>query len=123
MKTATIDLTGEGKQYVGTLYIGGTHPAGNGGAWMSAVFGLCGIRCAGDTISVNPHLPEHWQKVIVPLTFRGQKLRITLTRESVTVKQVNLLETPCSVFVAGSLHPLNPTAESTFSYAPANAGR
>ncbi|HEX7433456.1 MAG TPA: hypothetical protein VF326_07340, partial [Anaerolineaceae bacterium] len=25
MKTATIDLTGEGKQYVGPLYIGGTH--------------------------------------------------------------------------------------------------
>ena len=38
MKTATIDLMGEGKQYVGPLYIGGTHPTGNGGAWMSAVF-------------------------------------------------------------------------------------
>ena len=36
LKTATIDLTGEGKQYVGTLYIGGTHPAANGGAWMAA---------------------------------------------------------------------------------------
>jgi len=40
MKTATIDLTGEGKEYVGTLYIGGTHPAANGGAWMSAVLGI-----------------------------------------------------------------------------------
>ena len=57
MKTATIDLTGEGKQYVGTLYIGGTHPAGNGGAWMSAVFGLCGIQAAGETLAIQPHLP------------------------------------------------------------------
>ena len=123
MKTATIDLTGEGKQYVGNLYIGGTHPAGNGGAWMSAVFGLCSIRCAGDTITISPHLPEHWQKVIVPLTVRGQKLRITITRDTVVVEPVGPLETPLSVSVAGSLHPLNPTAESTFSYAPANAGR
>jgi hypothetical protein len=38
MKTATIDLTGEGKQYVGTLYIGGTHAAGSG--VDAAVFGL-----------------------------------------------------------------------------------
>ena len=53
MKTATIDLAGDGKQYVGSLYIGGTHPAGNGGAWMSAVFGLCGIDCVGDVISIN----------------------------------------------------------------------
>lgn len=30
MRTATIDLTGDSKQYVGDLYIGGTHPAANG---------------------------------------------------------------------------------------------
>jgi nigerose phosphorylase len=122
MKTATIDLVGEGKQYVGTLYIGGTHPAGNGGAWMSAVFGLCGIHFDGEKVIINPHLPAHWQKVTLPLVIRGQKLRITLTHESVIVKPVNPLETPCSVSVTGSLLPLNPTAESTFSYTSALAG-
>ncbi|KAI7257470.1 hypothetical protein KC345_g10781, partial [Hortaea werneckii] len=40
MRTATVDLTGESKQYVGDLYIGGTHPAANGGAWMAAVLGF-----------------------------------------------------------------------------------
>jgi len=85
MKTATIDLAGEGKQYVGTLYIGGTHPAGNGGAWMAAVFGLCGVRAMGDTLTINPHLPAAWQKVTLPLMLGGQKLRITLTHERITV--------------------------------------
>jgi nigerose phosphorylase len=50
MRTATIDLMGEGKEYVGTLCMGGTHPAGNGGAWMSAVFGLCSIHLSDEGI-------------------------------------------------------------------------
>ncbi len=122
MKTATIDLTGEGKQYVGTLYIGGTHPAGNGGAWMSAVFGLCGIHFDGENFHIDPHLPKHWQKVTIPLMVRGQKLKITLTRDSVAVKPVEPLEANLSVSVAGSLHLLNSTAETTFSCATATAG-
>ncbi len=99
MKTATIDLTGEGKQYVGTLYIGGTHPAGNGGAWMSAVFGLCGIQAAGETLAIQPHLPSHWKKVTLSLVFRGQKLKITLTPASVTVQLTPPFHFPFSISV------------------------
>jgi trehalose/maltose hydrolase-like predicted phosphorylase len=89
MKTATIDLAGEGKEYVGTLYIGGTHPAGNGGAWMSAVFGLCGIHVSEGGISVNPRLPAHWEQVKLSLLIRGQKFRFTLTHTSVAVEMEN----------------------------------
>ncbi len=97
MKTATIDLTGESKQYVGTLYIGGTHPAANGGAWMAAVMGLCGIRRvedggnSQDALSIEPHLPEHWQEVRLPLTFQGQKLAIQITKDALTVQAVQPL--------------------------------
>ena len=49
MQSATIDLDGAGKQYVGDLYIGGTHPAAQGGAWQSVIFGLCGILPTGST--------------------------------------------------------------------------
>lgn len=38
-KTASIDLVGGGKKYAGKLYIGGTHPASCGGAWLTAVLG------------------------------------------------------------------------------------
>ncbi len=106
MKTATIDLTGEGKQYVGTLYIGGTHPAGNGGAWMSAVFGLCGIQAAGEILAIQPHLPSHWKKVALSLVFRGQKLKITLTPASVTVQLTRPFHLPFSISVGGQTYDL-----------------
>lgn len=91
MKTASIDLDGKGKQYVGTLYIAGTHPAANGGAWMSAVFGLCGIRCSAGSITVAPSLPRHWSRVRLPLTYRGQKLVLTVGHDEVVVEAVEPL--------------------------------
>jgi trehalose/maltose hydrolase-like predicted phosphorylase len=99
MKTATIDLTGDGKEYVGTLYIGGTHPAGNGGAWMSAVFGLCGIHVSEDGISVNSRLPAHWTQVKLSLLFRGQRLLFTLSHESVAIEALSLAETSLPVSI------------------------
>ena len=106
MKTATIDLEGKGKQYVGTLYIGGTHPAGNGGAWMSAVSGLCGIRCTANTISINPRLPAHWKEVVIPFVLHGQRLKLTLTQESVRVHALQPLEVPLTVAVGNKTHPM-----------------
>ncbi len=106
MKTATIDLTGEGKQYVGPLYIGGTHPAGNGGAWMSAIFGLCGVQFNGDGISIDPRLPAHWTQVKFALLFRGQKLCFKLTPESIAIEADDRLEMPLSVSIKGRHHTL-----------------
>ena len=63
LKTATIDLTGESKQYVGDLYIGGTHPAANGGAWMTVVSGFLGLTRQGRRLSLAPRLPGGWTGV------------------------------------------------------------
>jgi trehalose/maltose hydrolase-like predicted phosphorylase len=111
MKTATIDLSGQGKQYVGTLYIGGTHPAGNGGAWLSAVFGLCGIRCIGTTIYINSHLPAHWKQIVIPFRLQGQKLKIILTHENISVKPLNPLEVPLTISVSDRIYSLHTTDE------------
>jgi trehalose/maltose hydrolase-like predicted phosphorylase len=113
IKTATIDLTGEGKQYVGPLYIGGTHPAGNGGAWMAAVFGLCGIHGVGETLAIQPHLPAHWKKVSLSLVFRGQKLAITLTASNITVRPAATLTAPLTITIAGQAYALPETGELT----------
>jgi len=115
LKTATIDLTGEGKEYVGTLYIGGTHPAGNGGAWMAAVLGLCGIRCEADTLHIDPHLPEHWQRVCLPLVFKGQRLRITLTPDRVQVVPEGTGNVTLCVEVAGVSQLLTPAQDLVFA--------
>jgi len=109
MKTATIDLTGDGKEYVGTLYIGGTHPAGNGGAWMSAVFGLCGIHVSENGMSVNPRLPAHWTQVKLSLLFRGQRLLFTLTHASVVIEALSPAETSLPVSINRQNYVLPPT--------------
>lgn len=40
LNSAEIDLNGGGKQWAGEVYIGGTHPAASGGAWIVATRGL-----------------------------------------------------------------------------------
>lgn len=85
MRTATVDLTGESKQYVGDLYIGGTHPAANGGAWMAAVLGFAGLQFDGLTAVLNPALPKAWRSVELPVVLRGGSFRLQISREEITV--------------------------------------
>ncbi len=44
LQSAEIDLAGGGKQWAGDVYIGGTHPAASGGAWMVATQGFTQCR-------------------------------------------------------------------------------
>ncbi len=57
MKSAGVDLKHGGKEWAGLVYIGGTHPASEGGAWMVAVNGFAGISTDGgnryDSIAVR----------------------------------------------------------------------
>lgn len=81
MKTASVDLTGASKQFAGTIYIGGTHPAANGGAWMAAVLGFAGLEIKDGEISVNPKLPKRWQKMSFSIQLKQEVYRIEVTRE------------------------------------------
>lgn len=85
MQTARIDLTGESKQYVGDLYIGGTHPAANGGAWMAAILGFAGLRYDGDKAELRPAFPSVWQAIEFPVHLRGGSYRVRVSREEITV--------------------------------------
>ncbi|WP_379131877.1 glycosyl hydrolase family 65 protein [Paenibacillus sp. sgz500958] len=85
MRTATVDLTGESKQYVGDLYIGGTHPAANGGAWMAAVLGFAGLHFDGEVVHFNPSFPKHWESVELPVILRGGSFRLHITRKEITI--------------------------------------
>ncbi|MDF7824128.1 glycosyl hydrolase family 65 protein [Pontiellaceae bacterium B12227] len=78
MKTATVDLTGKSKQYVGTLYIGGTHPAANGGAWLSAVLGFAGLHVDENGIHLNPNLPSRWTGMSFGIEWRGERYQVEI---------------------------------------------
>lgn len=85
LRTATIDLTGDSKQYVGDLYIGGTHPAANGGAWMAAVLGFAGVHAEDGTLHIHPALPEQWEQIEFITVLRGQKLLVSVSGRDVAV--------------------------------------
>ncbi len=81
LKTATVDLTGNSKQYVGTLYIGGTHPAANGGAWMVAAQGFAGIQFRPGCLVIEPHLPENWKSLSLRIEFRGYIVKLDIRHD------------------------------------------
>jgi kojibiose phosphorylase/nigerose phosphorylase len=81
MKSALADLEGGGKSWAGGVYIGGTHPAAAGGAWQIAAFGFAGLKLKDGELSLQPCLPDGITKISFPITFRGRKLRVCVTRE------------------------------------------
>jgi len=86
LQTATIDLTGKSKQYAGTIYIGGTHPAANGAAWIVTVNGFAGLRIDDEGISLNPRLPELWQSLRFGVHWRGMRFSISISRNEVRIQ-------------------------------------
>jgi nigerose phosphorylase len=85
LKTATIDLTGESKQYIGSIYIGGTHPAANGGAWMAAVLGFGGLLHTEDGPRIAPRLPAGWQRLTYRFCTRSCWFSVSITPEIIEV--------------------------------------
>lgn len=79
MRTAAIDVTGSGKEWAGEIYIGGTHPASNGGAWMIAAMGFAGLRMEKGKPELHPNLPAQIHKLVFPITTDGRRLLVTVT--------------------------------------------
>ena len=84
-KSAEIDITGESKQFAGLVYIGGTHPAANGGAWLTAVRGFCGLSVENGEIRCRPRLPDSWQKVKFSCHAAGVEYEVNVTKDNYTV--------------------------------------
>jgi len=81
MRTASIDMKGGGKEWAGEIYIGGTHPASNGGAWMIAALGFAGLQMKNGQPTIEPHLPEQIAKLSFPIVAGGKRLRVTVTHD------------------------------------------
>ncbi|HIX05995.1 MAG TPA: glycoside hydrolase family 65 protein [Candidatus Fournierella pullicola] len=86
LQAATLDLAGAYKRYVGDLYIGGTHPAANGGSWMVAVRGFGGLSLQQDGLHLDPALPQGWSGLSFPLCWQGLRCRVHITQDTVRVE-------------------------------------
>lgn len=87
LRTGMIDITGGGKQWAGEIYIGGTHPASNGGAWMIAVLGFAGLRMKDGEAELHPHLPRQIRRLVFPFTAKGKQLTAEVTHEGYTIRE------------------------------------
>ena len=87
MKTASIDVNGGGKQWAGEIYIGGTHPASNGGAWMIAALGFGGLKIVNGEAELHPHLPAQITRLAFPFTARGKRFMAEITHGGAVIRE------------------------------------
>lgn len=88
MKSALADINQNGKEWAGLLYIGGTHPAAAGGAYMTAVEGFAGLTLGKDTLTVQPSMPSGWRRMTFKVIFRGELYEADITPSHATIKPV-----------------------------------
>jgi alpha,alpha-trehalose phosphorylase len=62
----------------------GVHIASMGGAWMTVVYGVAGLRDWNGRISFHPKLPESTNLLNFRLTIRGRLLEVEMKRDGVT---------------------------------------
>lgn len=86
LRSASIDIQGGGKQWAGEVYIGGTHPASNGGSWMIAVLGFAGLRLRNGKLELNPNLPDTITRMRFPVTVGDKLMHITVTHDGWTAE-------------------------------------
>ncbi len=79
LKSAKADLVGGGKEWAGLVYIGGTHPAAAGGAYMTLLNGFLGLNPAAGVLTPTPRLPSHWKRVKLQICSRGKWHTIDVT--------------------------------------------
>jgi kojibiose phosphorylase len=85
LKTAKIDLEAKYKVYVGTIFMGGSHPAANGGAWMTAVMGFAGVKAGVRSVTVNPRLHKKWRSLQFNLAYKGDRFAFKITKNTVEI--------------------------------------
>lgn len=89
LKSAQADLKGGGKEWAGDIYIGGTHPAAAGGAYMTAINGFGGVKIADGQVTAVPQLPESWEKLKFRILYQNQIYEITETKENAEIRKVS----------------------------------
>ena len=86
MKSAKVDLLRGGKEWAGCIYIGGTHPASEGGAWKVAIEGFAGMRIDNGKVVCNPCLPQKWNAMRFKINYNGTLYAVKVTKTDWSIK-------------------------------------
>lgn len=66
----------------------GTHAAAMGGVWDAMAFGYGGISSKGDTLFVDPKMPDNWQRLAFTIRQKGLKIKAIVTHEGISLDAV-----------------------------------
>ncbi len=64
----------------------GVHVSGTAVAWQAIVFGLGGLTPTADGLELRPNLPRQWEFLTFTVHWHGQRVRVDVRREAVTVQ-------------------------------------
>ena len=85
LKSAKADWNGGGKQWAGLVYIGGTHPASEGGAWKVLAEGFAGLEYTAEGPKVASNLPSSWKKLAFSVCCEGKWYRAEVTQDEAKI--------------------------------------
>lgn len=67
----------------------GIHLAACGGVWSSLICGFGGLRDTGGTgLSIDPRLPEEWDRLSYQLVVGSTRFRVTVTHDDVDIQRI-----------------------------------
>lgn len=66
----------------------GIHAASFGGVWECVVYGFGGVRMLGGRLRICPSLPDNWTKLSYTVIWKGQKLAVEITKDTVHVENI-----------------------------------
>lgn len=81
MKSAMADLKEGGKEWAGLVYIGGTHPAAAGAAYMTVVEGFAGICTENGRLVCHPHLPQSMEELEFYVIYQNREYRVHIDQK------------------------------------------
>ena len=87
-KSSGIDLGTDQKMYAGGIYIGGTHPASNAGAYLSVIFGFAGLCLDGDKVKLYPHLPKEIEHIEFKFFYRRKLYHAIINKDDYQLMEV-----------------------------------
>lgn len=88
LKSAMADLAGGGKEWAGLVYIGGTHPAAAGAAYMTAIEGFGGISLQDGKLVCNPSLPSHFEEMRFMICHKGKEYEVNIKDGKGTITEI-----------------------------------
>lgn len=87
MNSARADLRDGGKEWAGLVYIGGTHPAAAGGAYMTAIEGFGGVSIEDGTVRTAAVLPEGWNRMKFHICCRNIRYAVEIGRQGTNITE------------------------------------